>query len=81
MHGSYYRLPNSDVLDVCAMVIDAQSGIPVTEQVISFDGRRLDEPKARISQLGVTQNSILSLQRRAQKLSVVTSVALSLGTN
>lgn len=52
--------------------LEKVSGIPVTEQVISFDGRRLDEPKARISQLGVTQNSILSLQRRAQKLSVVT---------
>ena len=63
------------------MAIGAQSGIPITEQVITFDGRTLDDPRARISQLGVTQNSILSLQRRARRLSVVTSVDLSLSAN
>ncbi|KIM63676.1 hypothetical protein SCLCIDRAFT_736587 [Scleroderma citrinum Foug A] len=59
-------------LQIVMASLEKTSGIPITEQVITFDGRTLDDPRARISQLGVTQNSILSLQRRARRLSVVT---------
>ncbi|KAL4076257.1 hypothetical protein J3A83DRAFT_4225953 [Scleroderma citrinum] len=67
-------LPDTDLHRVMAL-LEEESGIPAADQVISFEGRKLEDPYARVSSLGVTENSILSLNRRSQKLSVATSVA------
>lgn len=44
--------------------ICVQSGVPVAEQSISYEGRELSNPKATIRELGVQGNSAMLLLRR-----------------
>lgn len=41
-----------------------QSGIPVNEQIISYEGRPLDNPKATMRACGVGDHALLLLRRR-----------------
>lgn len=56
--------PNMELENVMAL-LEAESGIPVTEQAISYDGRPLQDPKATMRQAGIPeQNAMLMLQRK-----------------
>ncbi|KAL1743117.1 aspartyl protease-domain-containing protein [Schizophyllum fasciatum] len=56
--------PNMELENVMAL-LEAESGIPVAEQAISFDGRALENPKATMRQAGIPeQNAMLMLQRK-----------------
>ncbi|KAK0190480.1 hypothetical protein F5146DRAFT_1000505 [Armillaria mellea] len=54
--------PNMELENVMAL-LEAESGIPVSEQHISHEGRHLNDPKATIQQLGVTDKAMLLLRR------------------
>lgn len=41
-----------------------QSGVPFDEQIISHDGRNLDNPKASMKECGVGEDALLLLRRR-----------------
>ncbi|KIK82423.1 hypothetical protein PAXRUDRAFT_92659, partial [Paxillus rubicundulus Ve08.2h10] len=45
-------------------LLEAESGIPVSEQAISFDGRELPNPESTMSALGVTDGALLTLRRK-----------------
>ncbi|KAF8638564.1 hypothetical protein AX17_002107 [Amanita inopinata Kibby_2008] len=55
--------PNMELENVMAL-LEAESGIPISEQSISYDGRELSDPKATIRGLGVQGNSATLLLRR-----------------
>jgi len=55
--------PNMELENVMAL-LEAESGIPTTEQSISYDGRDLNNPKATMKECGVGENAMLLLRRR-----------------
>ncbi|KAF9226792.1 hypothetical protein BS17DRAFT_504832 [Gyrodon lividus] len=55
--------PDMDLENVMAL-LEAESGIPVSEQSISFDGRELTNPKSTMSALGMTDNAMVILRRK-----------------
>ncbi|KAK2465970.1 hypothetical protein APHAL10511_001611 [Amanita phalloides] len=55
--------PSMELENVMAL-LEAESGIPVSEQSISHDGRELSDPKATLRQLGVSHNAMLLLRRK-----------------
>ncbi|KAJ8502336.1 hypothetical protein ONZ45_g11862 [Pleurotus djamor] len=55
--------PNMELENVMAL-LEAESGIPVSEQSISYDGRDLSNPKATMTGLGVRGPSATLLLRR-----------------
>ncbi|TEB37070.1 hypothetical protein FA13DRAFT_886528 [Coprinellus micaceus] len=55
--------PNMELENVMAL-LEAESGVPVAEQSISYEGRELSNPKATIRELGVQGNSAMLLLRR-----------------
>jgi len=56
--------PDMKLQDVQAL-LEAESGIPVSEQFITLDGRELSQPMVTMKDLGVSDNSMLLLRRRA----------------
>ncbi|KAK0461688.1 snare binding protein [Desarmillaria tabescens] len=54
--------PQMELENVMAL-LEAESGIPVSEQHISHEGRHLNDPKATIQQLGVADKAMLLLRR------------------
>ncbi|KAK1222224.1 DNA damage-inducible protein 1 [Marasmius sp. AFHP31] len=56
--------PGMEFENVMAL-LEAESGIPVTEQSISYDGRDLNNPKATVQELGITgHQATLVLKRK-----------------
>ncbi|KAF8138766.1 hypothetical protein EV363DRAFT_1069030, partial [Boletus edulis] len=55
--------PDMKLQDVQAL-LEAESGIPISEQVISQDGRELNQPSSTMMGLGVSENAMLLLGRR-----------------
>ncbi|KAI0080834.1 hypothetical protein K474DRAFT_100659 [Panus rudis PR-1116 ss-1] len=55
--------PNMEFENVMAL-LEAESGIPVQEQSISYEGRDLSNPKATMSELGVVDHATLLLRRK-----------------
>lgn len=55
--------PNMELENVMAL-LEAESGIPVGEQSISYEGRDLSNPKATMAQCGVGEKSVLLLRRK-----------------
>lgn len=51
--------PSSDVR------LGPQSGVPIPEQAISLEGRELSQPSATMRGLGVSDNAMLLLKRKA----------------
>lgn len=45
-------------------LLEAESGIPVTEQSISHEGRDLNNPKATMRECGIGENAMLLLRRK-----------------
>lgn len=50
--------------EIKCLGLHLQSGISVSDQSISIDGRDLSDPKATISELGVGDNAVLLLRRK-----------------
>lgn len=55
--------PNMELENVMAL-LEAESAIPVSEQIISYEGRHLDNPKATMKDCGVGEQSLLLLRRK-----------------
>ncbi|PIL37714.1 hypothetical protein GSI_01408 [Ganoderma sinense ZZ0214-1] len=55
--------PNMELENVMAL-LEAESGIPVSEQSLSYEGRDLNNPKATMAQCGVGEKSMLLLRRK-----------------
>lgn len=55
--------PNMELENVMAL-LEVESGIPVTEQSISYEGRDLSNPKATMRECGVGENAMLLLRRK-----------------
>ncbi|KAK7033556.1 DNA damage-inducible protein 1 [Paramarasmius palmivorus] len=56
--------PGMELENVMAL-LEAESGIPINEQSISYEGRDLNNPKSTIRQLGITGNqATLTLKRK-----------------
>ncbi|KAF9555359.1 hypothetical protein CPC08DRAFT_135121 [Agrocybe pediades] len=56
--------PNMELENVMAL-LEAESGIPVTEQALHYEGRELSNPKATIRGLGVQgENAMIVLRRK-----------------
>ncbi|OCH95925.1 hypothetical protein OBBRIDRAFT_445220 [Obba rivulosa] len=55
--------PNMELENVMAL-LEAESGIPVPEQSISYEGRDLSDPKATMKDLGVGDHAMLLLRRK-----------------
>ncbi|GLB34187.1 putative aspartyl protease [Lyophyllum shimeji] len=55
--------PNMELENVMAL-LEAESGIPIAEQSLSYDGRELNAPKSTMRQLGVSENNAVLLLRR-----------------
>ncbi|KIM74979.1 hypothetical protein PILCRDRAFT_688772 [Piloderma croceum F 1598] len=56
---------NMELENVMAL-LEAESGIPVSEQSISHEGRDLSSPKATMRECGVGENAMLLLRRKVQ---------------
>lgn len=64
--GESYGLeidPNMEMENIMAL-LEAECGIPVSEQRISYEGRELDDPKKTVRQCGVQENAMILLRRR-----------------
>ncbi|KAH9977747.1 hypothetical protein BGW80DRAFT_773876 [Lactifluus volemus] len=48
-------------------LLEAESGIPVREQSISYNGRELSNAKATMEQLGTIDNAVLLLRRKDRR--------------
>ncbi|KAF9462037.1 aspartyl protease-domain-containing protein [Collybia nuda] len=60
--------PNMELENVMAL-LEAESGIPIAEQSISYSGRELSDPKSTIRQLGVEgENAMLLLRRKVANI-------------
>lgn len=57
--------PNMELENVMAL-LEAESGIPVAEQSISYEGRDLNSPKATMKECGIGENAMLLLRRKVQ---------------
>ncbi|KAH7887470.1 hypothetical protein F5I97DRAFT_832619 [Phlebopus sp. FC_14] len=55
--------PGMELENVMAL-LEAESGIPASEQFIAYEGRELTTPKATMSELGVTGGALLMLRRK-----------------
>ncbi|KAF8646404.1 hypothetical protein AX16_007269 [Volvariella volvacea WC 439] len=55
--------PNMELENVMAL-LEAESGIPVAEQSITYNGRELKNPKSTMRQLGVEGNAAMLMLRR-----------------
>ncbi|TFK82978.1 hypothetical protein K466DRAFT_279641 [Polyporus arcularius HHB13444] len=55
--------PNMELENVMAL-LEAESGIPVSEQHISFGTKNLDNPKATMRECGIGDKAELSLKRK-----------------
>ncbi|KAM5542496.1 hypothetical protein V8D89_003955, partial [Ganoderma adspersum] len=55
--------PNMELENVMAL-LEAESGIPVSEQSLSYEGRDLNNPKETMAQCGVGEKSMLLLRRK-----------------
>ncbi|KAM5542503.1 hypothetical protein V8D89_003962, partial [Ganoderma adspersum] len=55
--------PNMELENVMAL-LEAESGIPVSEQSLSYEGRDLNNPKEMMAQCGVGEKSMLLLWRK-----------------
>lgn len=55
--------PNMELENVMAL-LEAESGIPVNEQSISYEGRDLSNPKATMRECGVGDHAMLLLRRK-----------------
>jgi len=55
--------PKMELENVMAL-LEAESGIPPTEQSISYEGRELSNEKATMEGLGVSGNAVLHLRRK-----------------
>ena len=55
-----------DSKQIPRFIVYSQSGIPVTEQSISYEGRDLGDPKATMRACGIGENAILLLRRKVQ---------------
>ncbi|KAF7302275.1 DNA damage-inducible v-SNARE binding protein [Mycena indigotica] len=55
--------PGMELENVMAL-LEAESGIPVAEQSISYNGKDLSAPKSTLRELGVTENNAMLLLRR-----------------
>ncbi|KAI1791045.1 snare binding protein [Ganoderma leucocontextum] len=55
--------PNMELENVMAL-LEAESGIPVSEQSLSYEGRDLSNPKETMAQCGVGEKSVLLLRRK-----------------
>jgi len=64
--GEYYVVEideNMELENVMAL-LEAESGIPVAEQSISYEGRDLSNPKSTMKEFGVGNKAILLLRRK-----------------
>ncbi|KAJ8483003.1 hypothetical protein ONZ51_g4978 [Trametes cubensis] len=57
--------PNMELENVMAL-LEAESGIPVAEQSLSYEGRDLSNPKATMRESGVGDHAMLLLRRKVQ---------------
>lgn len=57
--------PNMELENVMAL-LEAESGIPVGEQSISYEGRDLNNPKATMKECRIGENAVLLLRRKVQ---------------
>ncbi|OSC97908.1 hypothetical protein PYCCODRAFT_1046104 [Trametes coccinea BRFM310] len=55
--------PNMELENVMAL-LEAESGIPVAEQSLSYEGRDLSNPKATMRECGVGDHAMLLLRRK-----------------
>ncbi|KAI0092145.1 hypothetical protein BDY19DRAFT_581864 [Irpex rosettiformis] len=55
--------PNMELENVMAL-LEAESGVPVAEQIISFEGRQLTDPKATMRACGIGEHALLLLRRK-----------------
>ncbi|KAI0268227.1 hypothetical protein BC834DRAFT_682250 [Gloeopeniophorella convolvens] len=55
--------PDMELENVMAL-LEAESGLPASEQSISFDGRELSNPKSTMLELGLGEDAILLLRRK-----------------
>ncbi|KAF8558709.1 hypothetical protein OG21DRAFT_972178 [Imleria badia] len=56
---------HADHLQDVQALLEAESGVPIPEQAISLEGRELNQPSATMRGLGVADNAMLLLKRRA----------------
>ncbi|KAI0005045.1 hypothetical protein BJV74DRAFT_321274 [Russula compacta] len=64
--GAAYTIeidPKMELENVMAL-LEAESGIPPTEQSISYDGRELGNTKATMEELGVSNDAMLLFRRK-----------------
>ncbi|KAG8824428.1 DNA damage-inducible protein 1 [Serendipita sp. 399] len=64
--GESYALeidPNMEMENIMAL-LEAECGIPVSEQSISYEGRDLDDPKKTVAQCGVKGDALILLRRK-----------------
>lgn len=64
--GEAYPLeidPNMEMENIMAL-LEAECGIPMAEQSISYQGQELVDPKKTVAQCGVQENSMILLRRR-----------------
>ncbi|KAG6856037.1 hypothetical protein H0H87_008141 [Tephrocybe sp. NHM501043] len=55
--------PNMELENVMAL-LEAESGIPIAEQSISFENKELDDPKRTMQELGLSGDKVMLLLRR-----------------
>ncbi|QRV72376.1 aspartyl protease [Ceratobasidium sp. AG-Ba] len=65
--GAIYEVevdPQVELENIMAL-LEAECGIPVAEQVISYNGVELLDPRATLGSVGVQENAMLQLRRKA----------------